>query len=522
MALRIDRSRVATAAYVAGPILLLAAAVKYLLQPQFDLWVQLGLAAGVVCLGGAVLLDPDRWRRAIAGRQARYGSNAVVLSLAFVGILIVLNVVAFHNPQRIDLTEDQEYTLSPESLLLLNELSQPVVIKGFYTPENSQARERMRPLLDEYHIESGGRVSYEFIDPRANPLAADQYGITRDGAMAVVMGEASQVIEFPSEREITSAMIRLANPESRVVYFLEGHGERQLEASDETGLSQLKNALESKNYRLASLNLLVAGQVPQDALVLVLAGPSVGLSEEEVTLLRGYLETGGALVALKDPVVNREGVAPTDEPLEAYLDQAWGIRLRQDFIVDLASIFPFNALSANYGTHAITERMHGLATLYPAARSIELKALDDTGSKTVTKLVETSENSWGETDFAAISGGTQLRHDEQTEAAGPLTVAVAAEDQQSGARLVVFGDSDFSANSDFFDNGNGDMIVNSVDWAARQKELISITPKERTQRQVVPGSRETVVLLLLLTLLVIPGGVVAAGFSVWWNRRKRS
>lgn len=518
--MRLDRSQLAIAAYVAGPLLILAAGLKYVLNPQFDLWVQLGLAAGVVCLGGGVLLDPDRWRRALAGRQARYGSNALVLSLAFVGILIVLNVLVHNNPQRIDLTEDQEYTLSPETLLLLEELGQPVAIKGFFTPENSQSRDRMRPLLDEYGTKSGGRVSYEFIDPRANPLAADQYGITRDGSMAVVMGEASQVIEFPSERELTSAMVRLANPESRVVYFLEGHGERALDASDESGLSQLKSTLENKNYTLATLNLLVTGEIPQDALVLVDPGPSVAFSEEEVGLLNGYLGAGGALILLLDPVISQpQSVA---DPLGDYLQSGWGIRLRPDFIVDLGSIFPLNALSASYGTHPITERMHGLATLYPAARSIELLELVDPGSQTFTRLVETSQNSWGETDLAAIAGGNELRQDPETEAAGPLLVAVAAEDLQSGARVVVFGDSDFAANSDFFNGGNGDMIVNSVDWAARQEQLISITPKQTTTRTVVPGSRETVVLLLLLTLVVIPGGVVGAGASVWWNRRKRS
>jgi len=519
MALKLDRRRAAAITYLAGPVFLLAAAVKYVLQLQFDPWVQGGLAAGVICLAAGVLLDPDRWRKALAGRQARYGSNALVLGLAFLGILVVLNVVAFNNPQRIDLTEDREYSLSPESLLLLEELGQPTVIKGFYTPENSASRERIRPLLDEYQSRSDGRVTFEFIDPRANPLAADQYGITRDGSMAVVMGVASQLVEFPGERDITSAIVKLMNPESRVVYFLDGHGERQLEATDNTGLSQLKDSLESKNYSVASLNLPVEGQIPQDALVLIIAGPTAGLSGEEVALLQGYLDSGGALIALQDPARQQaEGDA-----LDAYLEQGWGIRLRDDFVVDLASLYPFNAQSATYGTHPITERLDGtgLNTVYPAARSLELLETAEPGSRTVTRLVETSDRSWGEKDFEAIASGADIGFDEGVESAGPLVVAAAVEDLGTGARLVVVGDSDFAANNDFFNAGNGDLMVNSVDWAAKQEQLISITPKETTQRVVVPGTRQTVVLLLLLTVVVIPGGVVAAGASVWWSRRKR-
>jgi ABC-type uncharacterized transport system involved in gliding motility auxiliary subunit len=139
----------------------------------------------------------------------------------------------------------------------------------------------------------------------------------------------------------------------------------------------------------------------------------------------------------------------------------------------------------------------------------------------VTRLVETSDRSWGETDFEAIASGADIGFDEGVESAGPLVVAAAVEDLGTGARLVVVGDSDFAANNDFFNAGNGDLMVNSVDWAAKQEQLISITPKETTQRVVVPGTRQTVVLLLLLTVVVIPGGVVAAGASVWWSRRKR-
>jgi ABC-type uncharacterized transport system involved in gliding motility auxiliary subunit len=521
MALRLDRVRAATIAYVAGPVLLLAAAGKYVLQLQFDLWVQLGLAAGVLCLAGGVLLDPARWRAALGGRQARYGSNALVLGLAFVGILVVLNVVAFNNPQRIDLTEDREYSLSPETLLLLQELGQPVQIKGFYTPENEAARDRMRPLLEEYSLRSNGKLSFEFIDPRANPLAADQYGITRDGSMAVILGEASQLVEFPSESEITSAIVRLINPESRIVYFLQGHGERQLDATDNTGLSQLKDSLESKSYSVAALNLQVEGQVPQDALVLVIAGPTAEIPPQEAELLSQYAESGGALVVLEDPPVGQAAPAQA-EALNTYLEQGWGIRMRQDVIVDLASIFPFNALSATYGSHAITGRMNNLITGYPVARSLEFLETAEPGTRPATPLVQTSDRSWGETDFEAVSAGSDLGFTEGSEVAGPLVVAAAAEDVQTGARLVVVGDSDFAANNDFFTGGNGDLIVNSIDWAAKQDELISITPKETTQRTVTPATRETVVMLVALSVLVIPGAVVGAGVSVWWSRRKRT
>ena len=280
MALTLERSRLVLGAYALGLIALLASGFKYLIDPVFDIWVQVGIAVAIAATAAGVLLDRDRVRKALSGRQARYGSNALLVSLGFTGILVVVNVLAFSNPQRIDLTEDKEFSLSPETVLLLSELSEPVELKGFYTPDRASSRDRMRPLLDEFVSESEGLVSYEFIDPRSNPLAADRYGVTRDGSMAVIIGEESHVIEFPSEREITSAIVRLINPENRVVYFLTGHGERGLDETGDDGLSQFKSALESKNYGVQGLNLLIEPSVPADAAVLFVAAPQTPLAEE--------------------------------------------------------------------------------------------------------------------------------------------------------------------------------------------------------------------------------------------------
>src|SRR5512139_3714536 len=57
------------------------------------------ISAGLLVLGLAayMILEPDRVRSFLTGRQARYGSNAIVMSIAFLGILIVGNVLAFQN-----------------------------------------------------------------------------------------------------------------------------------------------------------------------------------------------------------------------------------------------------------------------------------------------------------------------------------------------------------------------------------------------------------------------------------------
>lgn len=514
-----DRRRWALAGYLVAVVALLGTAAYFAVNRLFDVYVQVGAALIVLALLAAILLDPALIRRALTGRQARYGGNAVVISLAFLGILVVVNYVAYTNPVRADLTEDQEFSLAPETLLTLSELQSPVRLLGFYSSESRGSQESIQPLLDAYRIHSDRLVSYEFIDPVADPITAQQYGVTRDGSLVAAIGEASEVVAFPSEQEITSALVRLANPEDRKVYFLTGHGEMDSEETGDDGLSEVRSALEAKNYEVAALNLLVDPQIPEDALAVIIAGPTLPLTAEEGDLLAGYLDGGGAVVLLQQPLgETRFGDAV--DPLEAYLSQSWGITLAGDLVIEPRSQNFLYAIAFSYADHAITSRMQNLAAFFPAARSLTVTPVDDF-AVIQTPLAFSSEYAWGETDLAFLDAQTQPEFDEASEAAGPLVLAAVAENGTSGSRVVVFGDADFATNRFFYQLGNGDLIVNSVDWAAGQENLISLTPKPATQRLVVPPSTQALALIILTTVGLMPGAVVVLGGWVWWQRRRR-
>lgn len=514
--MNIERSKLALISFAIGLGSLIVAGFLILFARSVTLGAQMAIAVSILGMGVGIALDRIRIRKFMGGRQARYGSNALILGGAFIGVLAVVNVLAVSNPQRVDLTEDKNHSLQPETVLLLSELSEPVSIMGFYTPDRSSSRDQIRLILDEYASKSDGLVSYEFIDPRANPLAADIYGITRDGSLAVQLGDGQHVIEIPSEIAITSTIIRLSNPENRTIYFLTGHGEHQLNDPGESGLAQFVQALESKSYGVETLNLVVEAAIPADAAGLVVAAPTQSLSEPELVLIDDYLKSGGALVALIEPSPVTELDADQDT-LNSYLRDEWGVYARNDFIVDLDSMHEYVGLSADYGSHPITERVQTLLTQFPSARSI---AIEDAATG-ASELVLTSARSWGETNFASVIEGGSMELDEDTEAAGPLALAVALDDGSTGARLVVVGDADFATNGGFFAGGNGDLIINSVDWAAKLDNLIDITPREQTQRQVVPATMSTVLIISIFSLVVIPGAILLAGGWVWWSRRRR-
>jgi ABC-type uncharacterized transport system involved in gliding motility auxiliary subunit len=100
-------------------------------------------------------------------------------------------------------------------------------------------------------------------------------------------------------------------------------------------------------------------------------------------------------------------------------------------------------------------------------------------------------------------------------------MAVAGENTTTGARVVVMGNSLFAIDVNFDVYGNGNMFVNSVDWAAEQTDLPGITTRPPAIRVFSPPSQAGFLLLVVMAVIVVPGLVVFSGISAWIARRRR-
>lgn len=504
--------------YLAG-LALLAALGLYIVQRQFNLPVQISLALIVVGLAGFALLDPDRVRRMLSGRQARYGSNALVLSAAFIGILGVVNYLAYNNSQRWDLTEDKQYTLAPETQDLLKKLPSAVTAKAFFTASLSSTN--AKSLLEQFKTASEGKFDFEFIDPNTNPLAAQEAKVTQDGQIILFMDGRQQSVGSTSEQELASGLVRLMNPEARAIYFLTGHGEYSPEDTGEQSYAMVRTALEGKNYTVKTLNLLATNQMPADAKLLVIAGPRQPLSAAEIELIRQYQSTGGAVIAMEEPrPLTQFGDAP--DPLAEYLQQSWSVTLGEDMVVDLTSQQPFAPYAAQYGSHPITQPIQRTSSQFPTVRSVRAAASPG-ASISLVELVQTApQSSWAETSLEGIaSGQSQVQYDQGKDTLGPIPLAVAAENQENRARMVVFGDSDFVIDGNYRAYANSDLLLNAIDWAIGQENLINLTPKNATQRMVIPPQSTVLNLIFLGSVVVLPGLALLGGIWTFIQRRRR-
>jgi ABC-type uncharacterized transport system involved in gliding motility auxiliary subunit len=496
----------------------LASLGLYIVRREFDLYLQIGLLVFILGLASFVLFDPDRVRRALTGRQARYGSNALLLTVAFLGILVVVNYFVFENSQRWDLTEDKLNTLADETLDTLNALPSDVTVQAFFTPEINP--EFARGLLDDLKFNSDGKITYEFIDPLSDPVSAQNAEIARDGSVVFWLEGNKELVTSVTEQEFTGALVRLMSGEENVIYFLTGHGELAADETGEQGFSQVKRVLESKNYVIENLNLLSAERVPEDAAVILIAGPIYPLETSEVAMLSEYLSTGGALILLQDsPIFTKFG--DQMDYLSGYLNEGWGIHLGQDLIVDQSSFLGvFAPVGIADSFHPIAQNIQGVATGFPTARSVQV--VDTFSGAVPTELIMTAnDQSWAETDLETLDAGGEVSYSADVDIIGPVSIAAVSENTATRSRVAVFGDVNFAMNANFTFFGNGDLFIGAVDWVVGQEDLITLTPKTPIQRFMLPPQPYLMNMILLFVVILLPGLVLVAGIVVWFRKRRR-
>ena len=515
-----------------GSIALFGALFRYSVS-DWDWIAQTLFYGGLGLIVVYVIVHFSGIRSTLKTRAARYGGMAGATGLLVLGILVLANVLNVRHNSRIDLTENQLYSLSDQSLKVIESLQGEIQIIGFF--RGDVGRLQFEDLIKQYR---SPRIEFRVVDPGNEPGVAAQYGISKEGQIAVVSGEEQALVDDLSEEKITNAIIKITREAEKVVYFLQGHGERDInDGTGGEGFSVARQEVENQNYRVESYNLAQQNRLPEDATVIVSAGPRVDFLSTEISLLKSFLAAGGKLLLLLDP--------QTDLDLGDFLAE-YGFELANQVIIDaslrgqlLGSAAP---VVADYADHPMTRGLRGANTFFPGSQHI--KTSTSPLDYRTTELLSTSAASWAEANFK----GEEVMFDPGKDTEGPLPLAAAAtrtvdpkensiseeesteedssvdgegSDFAAGtgeSRLVLFGDSDFASNAYFNEIANGDLFLMAVGWLAEEDDLLAIRPMAPENRRInvtLGQSRmifwASVVLFPLLTLVL--------GTAIWLRRR---
>jgi gliding motility-associatede transport system auxiliary component len=523
--------------WVGTALVFIAVAVRILgwsgtlaIQPDQDRYITWAAYAGLALV---VLYTLGQWRDVVnyfRRRQARYSAIAGVGVLVALAIVVAVNYVSARQNKRWDLTANRQNSLSEQTVKVLQGLTSPVKFTVF---DRQTELDRFRNRLNEYAYQSS-QVTAEYIDPDTKPVIAKEYEIQQYGTVVVEYMGRRERVTSDTEQDITNGLIKAMSDRQRKVYFLQGHGEKEPNRTERDGYSALSGMLRRDNYMVERLVLAQQKDVPDDATVVVIAGPTTDMLPQEAEALRRYLAKAGKLMVLLEPPLGNQ---PASLPNLDAIIKEWGVTVGNNLIVDVsgATNDPSMAVAATYPVHAITEQFATL-TIYPSARTVEPVSGGVNGHNPTT-IVETSRASWAESNLASLKTGVQMDA-EGGDKAGPLSIAVAVSAPATGTttpaatdakpastdsakpetRVVVFGDSEFAENAYAGVPGNPNLFANAINWLAQQEGLIAIRPTEAADRRVTmtPGQQW---LALLTSILVLPAAVLAVGVFTWWRRR---
>jgi hypothetical protein len=214
------------------------------------------------------------WKDRILGRRGERFLEAVNLAVytaVAVAIVVLANWFVDRHNRRWDLTPNQSYSLSPQTTKVLKELKNDLTIYVFDRESGFRGR---RDLLDNYSALTH-RVTVRYVDPDRQPSLAGQFGIRNYGTVVVAGGDRHFEAQSSTEEGLTNAIVRLLKGQ-KTVYFIQGHGERDVDSSDRAGYGRVKKQLESENRQVKTLVLLQKMEVPADCSLLVIAGPRAG------------------------------------------------------------------------------------------------------------------------------------------------------------------------------------------------------------------------------------------------------
>ena len=460
--------------------------------------------------------------------------NKFTISIVlFVAIIIVVNILAEQIYFRLDLTENNQYTLSRASKDILKNLDEPITVKAYFSkdlpPQLIKTKNDFREMLVEYGRLSGQMLVYEFISPNEDQeleMEAAQNGIQpvminvrekdqmkqQRAYMGAVLslGEQKEIIPvvqpgLAMEYTLSTSIKKLSLTNKPSIGLLQGNGE--------AGMNELIQVNQEMSilYRLENVRITDSTSIPSHINTLAIVRPTDSIPDLVFSHLDGFLARGGRLFIAMNRVSgdlqNQYGSA-VYTGLESWL-QRKGLIVNENFLVDancvnatmqqqvgnaiqISSIaIPHIPRINRFAEHAITSGLEEVIFQYAST-------IDFMGDSAVsyTPLIFSSDQSG--TQPAPQYFNYTRRWTQADFPLQKLVLGATLEGNLSGnsySKMVVLADGDFAINAGGQQQINPDnvsLMVNSIDWLSDDTGLISLRTKgvsSRPIKQLEDGKR---------------------------------
>ena len=466
-------------------------------------------------------------RRQVSDTRLRI-NNLVVTAAVITGIILVnaiVSTIAAKIPMKIDFTNNHVYEYSEQTKEVLAGVDDDVHIYALYPDSiDGEFASTIREYLTQY-AQMNDKIQVIYKDPYEDPAFVRQYGgEVALGSVVVAQGERFRVIPFEKlyrenqysgsvsidiENQFTSAIRYVTGMGQKIkAYFIKGHNEYA------GAQSALAAAFENEGYTVGEIIIATDG-IPEDADLLVSLAPAVDFTAEERDVLDAYLLDGG-----KAAFAFTAGTQSL-ERLYTYLAE-WGISVNSDFVMENDASMAFQSQmgvpvpAPQIMEHSTTEKLMSgdVRFIAPASCSFGINE-NNPQHATVTSLLKTSKNSWGETDLTSAT-----LEKSENDISGPLTVAAIAEKDADGKIFVIGSLQAIETQGLLNDSSycNGDLIFNVFSYLTDKGDALNIRAKVISAETLTMTERQ-VNITAVLVQYVLPLLILAAGLLVWLRRR---
>lgn len=447
----------------------------------------------------------------IGTKAFRKGSYSTVIMVVIIAIVIAANVMFSKLPtaaRNIDVSSNNLYSIGDTTHSVLDGLKKDVEIIVIKDKESMD--KRISTLLAKY-ADYSDHIKVTYKDPVLYPSVLTTYDteennivIKCDATDKTTKVAFSDIIvtstsyygstyetSFDGEGQLTKAIDYVSNENNKLIYTISGHGESDLGKN----ISEL---ISKSNFNVKSVNLLVDNGIPDDCDMLICNQPTKDLADDELKLLREYMENGGKMtVVLADTT--------TETPNFDALMADYGISKVNGYIADTERYYGQNVyqIFPNYSSGDITGKF-GPEEYTLLFGSLGLK-VEKTDGVTVDEFLTTSNKG------AAVVG-----ENDYTE--GKYTLAAAATKDES--RFTVFGSAsiiDDKFTSYYTNLMDLQVFMNSITANFDDVSNISIDSisLQTTYNTIANGSG-----IGAIFIGIIPVALLILGFLRWFGRRK--
>lgn len=477
--------------------------------------------------------------------KTKYKAFFIAAGVIIIALAVVINVVAGLLEEgfnlKADLTETRYYTLSDESINVMDNLDTDIqIFTLFKTGDEDMV---ITEVLNKYSSYSPN-VELTNVDPTkqpgfTSPFDPNKKGIN-SGSVIITDAEKSRykVLSFfdlyqvqytkqgdfyitglKAEQSVSSAINYIQTGVIPRIMFLSGHGEA-------TTISAYANTLTSSGYEIAQYAIFEHDE-PLDPIndTLMIISPKQDLTDDEYEVIEDFLAKGGNAMFFMDSVVynaakNEMHLLP--DPLENFnsLLMLYDVRVNKDLVVGETASAMYQKetnLLPNVFQHKITAPMiqANRSPIISDASSITIPEKPSDVINTVPLLFTVNETYAKDVDNN-LTSLSKVETDKQ----GPFVLAALSEKGDSS--IIVFSTSAIVANDTEYNLlGNRDLLTSSVAYLNQREESIAITPKSMAGNVLQLQSESQRFILIVLVIGIIPLAILAIGFVVR-SKRKRS